>query len=57
MIKIVERDGKIYFEGYKWRDFWDILFRNGKESGTTNIYSVIYNEIEKSMTLILVRNS
>jgi hypothetical protein len=51
--KIVEKDGEIYFEGYKWRDIWDILFRGGKESGTTNIYRVIYNETEKSITLIL----
>ena len=50
--KIVERDGEIYFEGYKWRDFWDIIFRDGAESGITDIYKVTYDDVEKSMILI-----
>ncbi len=54
--KIVEKDGETYFEGYKWCDIWDVLFRGGKKSGTTDIYRVIYDETEKSMTLILIRN-
>ena len=54
--KIVEKDGETYFEGYKWCDIWDVLFRGGKKSGTTDIYRVIYDEAEKSMTLILIRN-
>ncbi len=53
--KIVEIDGETYFEGYKWRDLWDILFRNGKEKGVTDTYRVAYDKTEKSMTLILVK--
>lgn len=30
--KIVEKDGKIYFEGYKWKDLFDILFRGWKRA-------------------------
>ncbi len=50
--KIVEKDGEIYFEGYMFRDIFDVLFRGGKQSGDTKIYRVIYDETEKSITLI-----
>ena len=56
--KIVERDGKIYFECYKWDD---PLFNLGqlikgekpKKLGSTNIYLVEYNAEEKSITVEL----
>ena len=51
--KIVEKDGKIYFEGYKWKDLFDILFRGGKEQGNTHLYQVVYNEREQSINLLL----
>ena len=55
--KIVEKDGEIYFEGYKWRNIiLAILFPDGKERGTTDIYRVIYNNAQNSMTLILIKN-
>ena len=41
--KIVENDGKIYFEGYKYRTLLDILFSGGKQQGNTNIYLVEYD--------------
>ena len=41
--KIVEKDGVIYFEGYKWNDLLDILFRGGKEQGNTGVYLVEYD--------------
>ncbi len=46
--KIVEKDGKIYFEGYKWKKLFLTV-----ESGRETIYEVVYNETEKSITLIL----
>ncbi|MBQ8196905.1 MAG: hypothetical protein IJZ73_02470 [Clostridia bacterium] len=52
--KIVERDGKIYLECYKWRDLFDILFRKGKKQGTENVYEVIYDADAKTITLELV---
>ena len=42
--KIVERNGKIYFEGYKFR----ILFG---ERGVEHVYGVEYDTIEKSITI------
>lgn len=56
--KIVEREGKIYFECYKWDD---PLFNLGqllkgekpKKIGSTNIYLVEYNAEEKSITVEL----
>ena len=45
--KIVERDGKIYFEGYKWR-----YLISSRESGSETIYEVLYNDLEKSITLV-----
>jgi len=52
--KIVERDGKIYLECYKWRDLFDILFRKGKKQGTEEVYEVIYDADAKTITLELV---
>ena len=49
--KIIERDGKIFFEGYKWK----MLFVSGK-MGSENIYEVIYDETEKSFETITVYN-
>ena len=46
--KIVEKDGEIYFEGYKWKSI------TGKECGFTHIYQVAYNEEERSIRLQLV---
>lgn len=48
--KIVERDGKIYFEGYKWKDLFFTV-----ESGTETIYEVVYNDSETKIVLVLVR--
>ncbi len=49
--KIVEKDGKIYFEGYKWRDFFDVIFNYKEMQGYESDYAVIYNETEKSIAL------
>ena len=51
--KIVEKAANIYFEGYKWRDFFDLLFRDGKKQGNTDVYLVVYNKAEKSIALSL----
>ena len=51
--KIVEKDGKIYFEGYKWTS----RFLSTKKSGNKDIYQVIYDEQTKSFTLTLVEKS
>lgn len=48
--KIVEKDGKIYFEGYKYKNLLDILLR-GEQQGNTNIYQVEYNGSEGSITI------
>lgn len=48
--KIVERDGKIYFEGYKWKDLFFTV-----ESGTETIYEVVYNDSETKIVLVFVR--
>ena len=45
--KIIERGDKIYFEGYKWKE----LFSSVK-SGTETVYEAIYDDIEKSITLV-----
>ena len=54
--RIVERDDRIYFECYQWRSFWDILFNNDIKSGTTEICCVIYDEMEKSITVTWGKN-
>ena len=52
--KIVEKDGEIFFEGYKWKDLLDILFRDGKEQGNTDVYQVVYSESRQIISLALV---
>ncbi len=53
--KIVEKDGKTYFEGYEWFDFlYSLTSCSPKYEGNSNVYEVTYNEIEKSITLTLV---
>ena len=49
--KIVEKDGEIYFEGYKYRTLLDILFRGGKQQGNTDVYIVEYDG-KSSITLV-----
>jgi len=44
-----ERDNKIYFEGYKWKDLFSTV-----QSGTETIYEVIYNNSETKIIFILV---
>ena len=51
--KIVERDGKIYFEGYKWKmPFYSWIYG---ECGDETVYESIYSETEKTITLIVVK--
>ena len=45
---ILEKDGRIYFQGYKFKE--GIL--SSIELGSEEIYEVIYNEIEKRITVI-----
>ncbi len=52
--KIVEKDGEIYFEGYKYRTLLDILLCGGKKQGNTDVYQVVYDESERSIFLALV---
>ncbi len=49
--KIIKKDGEIRFDGYKWRDFLDVLLRKGQMSGSNHDYTVVYNKTEKSITL------
>lgn len=49
--KIVRKDGQIIFDGYKYRDFLDILLRGGAQSGSNHDYTVVYDEIERAITL------
>ena len=57
--KIVEKDGKIYFEGYKWLDIGSIILKlvfigeRPSLEGSENIYLVEYNAEEKTITLEL----
>ena len=56
--KVVEKDDKIYFEGYKWITvsgiITDLIFGNiPKGEGSTKIYLVEYNPEERSITLEL----
>jgi len=42
--KIVEKDGKIYFEGYEWFDFlYSLTSCSPKYEGNTNVYLVEYD--------------
>ncbi len=53
--KIVERDGKIYFEGYQWRDFVDIVFGRYQKHGSNTVYEVeVYGTSEQGNTLYIV---
>ena len=56
--KIVEKDGVIYFEGYKYRTLLDILLRGGKQQGNTDVYQVAYSESRQiiSLTLVVIPN-
>ena len=56
--KIVEKDGEIYFEGYKYRTLLDILLRGGKQQGNTDVYQVAYSESRQiiSLTLVVIPN-
>ena len=47
---IVERDGKIYFECYKWVDPWSVIACIGK-SGTEDVFEVVYDDLSKSITV------
>ena len=49
--KVIEKGGKIHFDGYKWRGFFDVLFGNGEKQGSNHDYIVIYDENEKSIFL------
>ena len=44
--KIVEKDGKIYFEGYMFKELFSKY-----ESGHNTIYEVVYNVEDKSIKL------
>ena len=49
--KIIEKDGEIIFDGYRWGDFLDALFGNKSKQGSDHDYTVIYNEVNQSFTL------
>ena len=49
--KIVEEDGVLRFDGYKWRNLLDVLFGNVEKQGSNHDYIVVYNETDKSITL------
>ena len=49
--KIIEKDGEIIFDGYRWRDFWDTLLGNKSKQGSDHDYTVIYDEVNRSITL------
>ena len=48
---IVEKDGKIYFEGYKWKSFL-----SSRQEGHETVYEVVYDETEKTITLTKVKS-
>ncbi len=50
--KIVEKDGKIYFEGYMFKELFSKY-----ESGHNTIYEVVYNVEDKSIKLNEVNQS
>ena len=52
---IVEKEGKIYFECYKWRELYDIFFSWGRLRGNTNIYLVEYNAEKNNITVELYK--
>ena len=49
--KIIEKDGEIIFDGYRWGDFLDVLFGNKSKQGSDHDYTLIYNEVNQSFTL------
>jgi len=51
---IVERDGKIYFEGYKWVDMINVISCSSEKRGNERIYEVEYNETEKKIITRLI---
>ena len=53
--KIVERDEKIYFEGYKWFDFLYSFASCSKQIvGYETICEVTYNEIKKTFNVTIL---
>ena len=46
---ITEKDGKICFEGYKWQD------GDGKDKGSEDVYEVIYDKDNKTITVNLIK--
>ena len=58
--KIVEKDGQIYFECYKWNSFFfnflqKLYGKEPKKKGSTDIYLVEYNAEEKTITVELYK--
>ena len=49
--KIVEKDGKIYFEGYTWKSFL-----TSKKRGHETVYEVVYDAEAQTITLTKVKN-
>ena len=49
--KIVEKKGRIYFEGYKWKDLFSSV-----ERGNEIVYEVIYDEVKNTITLITIND-
>ena len=49
--KIVEKDGKIYFEGYTWK-----AFLSSKKRGHETVYEVVYDAEAQTITLTKVKN-
>ena len=50
---IVERDGELYFEGYKWVDWlYSLTSCSIKKQGNEEVYKVEYDATGKTITLI-----
>ena len=49
--KIVEKDGKVYFEGYTWKSFL-----SSKKRGHETVYVVVYDEEAQTITLTKVKS-
>ena len=49
--KIVEKDGKIYFEGYTWKSFL-----SSKKWGHETVYEVVYDAEAQTITLTKVKS-
>ena len=50
-LNYVEKDGKIYFEGYMWKDFL-----SSKKRGHETVYEVVYDAEAQTITLTKVKN-